>query len=99
MEYPKTPSSDSSRFPCHTEELLKREHLEPEKQHRDEETIAEREDPVSLPDKPLILIAGDEEANRMLIERMLHKEEVEVALVTDGLQSVDVFHYSLICIK
>ena len=54
MEYPKTPSSDSSRFPSHAEELFKRKHLEPEEQHCNEETIAEREDPISLQGKPFI---------------------------------------------
>lgn len=45
---------------------------------------------ISLTGNPLILIADDEEANRMLFERMLRKSGVEVVTVADGKQAVDI---------
>ncbi len=40
-------------------------------------------------DKPLILIADDEETNCMLLERILRKEGIDVVVVTDGQQAVE----------
>ncbi|MCX6268637.1 MAG: response regulator [Bacteroidetes bacterium] len=42
-----------------------------------------------LPQKPLILVADDEETNCVLLARILRKEELEVLIVTNGQQAVD----------
>ena len=47
-------------------------------------------DPDSLMPKPLILIADDEEANSILLQRILRKAGADIIIVSDGQQAVDV---------
>jgi len=53
-----------------------------------DKTEAIRQNQVST-DKPFILIADDEEANSLLLERLLFKEGLEFMTVSDGQQAVE----------